>query len=60
MQNDPIVDEIHKVRAKRLAECDGSLDKYMDRLLRAETEEEHPLIKSAAELKSRTKAAPAA
>jgi len=32
MLNDPIVEEIHRIRDKMLAECGGDMEKYMDRL----------------------------
>ena len=32
MIRDPIVEEIHRVRRKMLAECGGDLDKYFDRI----------------------------
>jgi len=56
MTNDPIVDEVHRTRAKLLAECDGDLDKYMDRLQKLERTEQHLLIKSVDDLRSRAKA----
>ena len=36
MKDDPIVEEIHQVRQKMLAECHGSLDQLLDRLQTAE------------------------
>jgi hypothetical protein len=36
MKDDPIVEEIHQVRQKMLAECNGSLDQLLDRLQTAE------------------------
>ena len=36
MKDDPIVAEIHHVRQKMLAECNGSLDQLLDRLQAAE------------------------
>ena len=36
MKEDPIVEEIHQVRQKMLAECNGSLDQLLDRLQAAE------------------------
>ena len=33
MNNDPIVDEIHQIRARLLAECDGDLDRLLDRYI---------------------------
>lgn len=54
MTNDPIVDEVHRVREKLLAECDGDLDKLMNRLGKRESEERSPVVKSVHELKGRT------
>lgn len=53
MTDDPIVDEVHRIRAKLLAECGGDLDKYMDRLQELERTQPGLLIKSADELRSR-------
>jgi hypothetical protein len=36
MKHDPIVEEIHQVRQKMLAECNGNLDQLLDRLQAAE------------------------
>ena len=36
MKDDPIVEEIHQVRRRMLAECNGSLDQLLDRLQAAE------------------------
>jgi hypothetical protein len=36
MKHDPIVEEIHQVRQKMLAECHGDLDQWLDRLQAAE------------------------
>ena len=36
MKDDPIVEEIHQVRQKMLAECKGDLDQLLDRLQTAE------------------------
>ena len=44
MSQDPIVDEIHKMREKLLAECGGDLDKLMDRLAAREQEDEDRVI----------------
>jgi hypothetical protein len=40
MIEDPIVEEIHRIREQLLEECGGDLDKYMDRL--KELEKQHP------------------
>lgn len=36
MKHDPIVEEIHQVRQKMLAECNGNLDELLHRLQEAE------------------------
>jgi hypothetical protein len=36
MKHDPIVEEIHQVRQKMLAECNGNLDALLHRLQQAE------------------------
>lgn len=44
MTYDPLVEEIHKVRARILAECGGELEKYMDRLKAAEDQDHDRLV----------------
>lgn len=44
MRKAPIVEEIHEVRAKLLAECGGDLDKYFDRLKAMEAKDPERLI----------------
>lgn len=53
MIDDPIVEEVHRIRAERLAECDDDLDKYMDRLKEREAEAQERLIQSVEELRAR-------
>ena len=36
MNNDPIVEEIHQVRGRLLAECNGDLDQLLDRYKQSE------------------------
>lgn len=36
MKHDPIVEEVHQVRQKMLAECNGNLDELLHRLQEAE------------------------
>ena len=36
MKHDPIMEEIHQVRQKMLAECNGNLDELLHRLQEAE------------------------
>jgi hypothetical protein len=44
MKDDPIVEEIHQVRQKMLAECNGSLDQLLDRLQRAEAADDDRVV----------------
>jgi len=44
MLNDPIVEEVHRIREKMLAECDGDLDKLLDRLKEAEEQDRDRLV----------------
>lgn len=37
MRKDPIVEEIHRSRRRLLEECDGDIDKLMDRLKKMES-----------------------
>jgi len=39
MINDPLVEEIHRIREKLLDECGGDLEKLMDRLKAREAED---------------------
>ncbi len=36
MTDDPIVEEIHQIRARLLAECNGDLDQLLDRYRQSE------------------------
>ena len=36
MNNDPIVEEIHQIRGRLLAECNGDLDRLLDRYKQSE------------------------
>ena len=36
MNDDPIVEEIHEIRARLLAECNGDLDQLLDRYKQSE------------------------
>ena len=36
MNNDPIVDEIHQIRGRLLAQCNGDLDQLLDRYKQSE------------------------
>lgn len=42
--NDPLVEEIHRVREKLLSESGGDLDKLMDRLKAREVEDRSRLV----------------
>lgn len=51
MTNDPIVEEVQRVRARLLAECGGDLHKLMDRLKEQEDRDtERRVVKSIGEL----------
>ena len=45
--DDPIVEEIHRVREKLLEECGGSLERLMDRLKAREDEDRSRLVVTA-------------
>ena len=45
MLNDPIVEEIHRIRAKMLAECGGDMKKYLDRLREAQIQDKDRLVR---------------
>ena len=36
MNDDPIVEELHQIRGRLLAECDGDLDRLLDRYKQSE------------------------
>jgi len=36
MNDDPLVEEIHEIRGRLLAECDGDLDQLLDRYKQSE------------------------
>ena len=44
MIDDPIVEEIHRVREQMLAECGGDIDKLLDRLKKAESKDQDRLV----------------
>lgn len=52
MIDDPIVEEVHRVRARLLAECDGDLDKLMERIRQRESQDEPYLVNGPEELKA--------
>lgn len=41
---DPIVEEIHQVRAQLMAECNNDLDQLMDRYKASEKKHQHRLV----------------
>lgn len=54
MIDDPVVEEIHKIREKLWEECGGSLDKLMDRLQAREEEEDRSrLVHDVSEIRSK-------
>ena len=54
--DDPIVEEVHRTREKLLAECEGDLEKLMDRLQSRERQDRSRVVKSIRELKTVTAA----
>ena len=54
MIDDPIVEEIHKIREKLWEECGGSLDKLMDRLQSREEEDRSRLVHDVAEIRRKS------
>ena len=44
MTYDPIVDEIHRIRDRMLAECGGDFQKYMDRIREAQEQDRDRLV----------------
>ena len=44
MKHDPIVEEIHQVRQKMLAECNGNLDELLNRLQEAELPDSEQVV----------------
>lgn len=44
MEKDPIVEEVHRVREKILAECGGNIEKLMDKLKARERNHKSRLI----------------
>ena len=44
MKHDPIVEEIHQIREKLLDECDGDLEKLMDRFKAAEEQDRDRMV----------------
>ena len=46
MLNDPIVEEVHQLRKKLMAECDGDLDRLLARLREREEEDASRVVSS--------------
>jgi hypothetical protein len=44
MTEDPIVEEVHRIRDRLLAECGGDFQKYMDRIREAESQDRDRLV----------------
>jgi hypothetical protein len=44
MTKDPIVEEVHRARAKLLASCGGNLDRLMDKLAKQESRHKALLV----------------
>lgn len=44
MIDDPIVEEIHRVRDQMMAECGGDFQKYMDRIREAQEQDRDRLV----------------
>lgn len=44
MVDDPIVEEVHRIREKMLAECDGDFDKLFERLRAAQDKDKDRLV----------------
>ena len=58
MRRDPIVEEIHRVRKKMLADCGGDLDRYFDRLQEDEALDQDRLVSKVGRSKKRSPARP--
>lgn len=49
MNNDPIVEEIHRTRGRLLTECDGDLDRLLDRYEQSEDQDRVVTLKDVEE-----------
>ena len=49
MNNDPIIEEIHQTRGRLLAECNGDLDKLLDRYKQLEDQDRVVTLKDVEE-----------
>jgi hypothetical protein len=57
MARDPIIEEIHQIRRKMLAECGGDFDKLFDRLMAAQAKRKGRLVSEPPRPKKRPVAA---
>ncbi len=44
MIEDPYVEEVHRIRDRMLAECDGDFQMYMDRIRQAQEQDRDRII----------------
>jgi hypothetical protein len=51
--SDPFVEEVHEIRKKLLRECDGDLEKLMDRLQLKEQEDRSRVVRDLNEVRAR-------
>lgn len=58
MIDDPIVDEVHKVREKLLAECGGDLRKLLARYKAQESQDRSRVVDSVKESRAQDKVRP--
>ena len=55
MNDDPIVEEIHEIRGRLLAECHGDLDQLLDRYKQSEDRDRVVTLKDVDERRQRTR-----
>ncbi len=55
MNNDPIVEEIHRIRGRLLAECNGDLDQLLDRYKKSEDRDRVVTLKDVEQRRHLTK-----
>ena len=58
MKRDPIIEEIHRVRRKMLADCGGDIDAYFDRLQEDEALDRDRLVSKVRRSKKRAPTRP--
>ena len=44
MKHDPIVEEIHQIRERILGDCDGDLERWLNRLKAAEKKDQRHIV----------------